>query len=76
MTRKVYTNFACKETITVETTPYKDGYGCRIWTDGKNYYELRNTGRHACMRGRTVWAASRLVDDIISNAEKYGTHID
>lgn len=75
MKKTVYTNFSCKETITVVSTQYKDGDGSRIWTDGKNYYELRNTGRHFCMRG-TTWAAQKLVDDIISNGEKYGTYID
>ena len=75
MRRTVYTSFACKEKITVETTPYKDCEGNRIWTDGKAHYLLRNTGKHACMRS-VVWSAAKLADDIISNAEKYGTYID
>lgn len=75
MTRVVKTHFgADAEFITVETTPYKDGEGCRIWTDGTKYYELRNTGRHACM-SRTHWAALPVANDIISNPKKYGTHL-
>lgn len=75
MTRIVKTHFgADAEYITVETTPYKDGEGCRIWTDGTKYYGLRNTGRHACRNGVT-WAAERFADDIISNPKKYGTHL-
>lgn len=74
MKRTVYTSYACKERITVEDTPYKDGEGYRIWTDGTNYYNLKNSGRHYC-RISVTWVAQKLVDDIISNAEKYGTYI-
>lgn len=74
MKRTVYTSFACKEKITVESTAYKGCDGLRIWTDGIHFYNLNNSGRHHCIRN-TTWVANRLVDDVIENAEKYGTHI-
>ena len=73
MKRTAYTNYKLNEKIVVESTEYKDGFGRRIWTDGKKYYSLENNGHHYGVPIK--WVVCSLRDDIISNAEKYCTHI-
>ena len=54
MKKIVYTSFASKERITVESTKYKDSWGKVVWVDEKGMtYEL-NFARLA-----KVWAATK-----------------